>query len=142
MPRSATNEKQPTTTTNGETTSAYFRRVFMEDRSLLKKGSNAEVFERWLKDHPGHKEVPDNIKALLHAVKGRLRQKRRGRRGETTEAAPAPAAPRRTDKSLGQLEEQIDDCLAVARAMDAEGLSDVIDRLRTARNAVVRMGGG
>ena len=52
-------------TGNGETTSGYFRRVFREDRSLLKEGSNAAVFERWLKDHPGHKEVPDNVKAIL-----------------------------------------------------------------------------
>jgi hypothetical protein len=39
---------------------------------------------------------------------------------------------------LTPLEERIDDCLAVAREMDREGLAEVIDRL----NAVVRMGGG
>jgi hypothetical protein len=70
------------TTPDAETPTAYFRRIFREDRSLLKQGSNAAVFERWLNDHPGHKEVPDNIKAILHNVKSTLRNKRRQRRAE------------------------------------------------------------
>jgi hypothetical protein len=137
----------------GETTSGYFRRIFKANPKLLKKGTNAELFEQWLKDHPGQKEVPNNVKAILHNLKSVLRQKRRQRRAETAQAAPvasaptapAPAAPavsRRAGRSLEQLEEQIDDCLAVARSMDREGLAQVIELLRDARNAVVRQAGG
>jgi hypothetical protein len=56
-------------------------------------------------------------------------------------ATRAPAA-RRAGASLARLKEKIDACLAVAREMDREGLAEVIDRLRAARNAVVRMAGG
>ena len=42
----------------------------------------------------------------------------------------------RLDEVLG-----VGGCLAVAREMDREGLAEVIDRLRAARNAVVRMAG-
>jgi hypothetical protein len=133
-------------TADPETPSAYFRRVFREDRSLLKSDTNQPILDRWLKDHPDHKEVPNNIKGILHTLKSRLRQKRRRQqRAQRAEAAPASttvASSRRTDKSLAQLEERIDACLAVARAMDAEGLAEVIERLRAARNAVVRMAGG
>ena len=92
---------------------------------------------------------------ILHAVKSSLRHKRRQRRAEKAKATPAtvaplvsatatraPAAARRPGASLTRLEEKIDACLAVAREMDREGLAEVIERLRAARNAVVRMAGG
>ena len=65
---------------DGETTSGYFRRIFKENPKLLKKGTNDELFERWLKDHPDHKEVPKNIRAIVQNVKSVLRNKRRQRR--------------------------------------------------------------
>src|SRR6516162_8493163 len=43
-----------------ETTSGYFRRVFKENPTLLGSHSNAELFNHWLADHPGHAEVPKN----------------------------------------------------------------------------------
>jgi hypothetical protein len=125
-------------TADPETPTAYFRRVFHEDRSLLRAETNQPILDRRLKDHPDQKEVPANIKGILHTIKSRLRQKRQQQRTERATVA----VYRRSENSLAQLEERIDDCLAVARAMDAEGHSEVIDRLRTARNAVVRMAGG
>jgi hypothetical protein len=158
MPRTSTKAQQtqqPAPSSNGETTSGYFRRIFREDRTLLKLGTNAAVFERWLKDHPAHKGVPANVKAILHNLKSVLRKKRKQRRAEkaqampaavapvvSTAAAPTSAATRRAGSALGRLEEEIDACLAVAREMDREALAEVIDRLRAARNAVVRMAGG
>jgi hypothetical protein len=60
----------------------------------------------------------------------------------STAATRAPATARRAGASLTGLEEEIDACLAVAREMEQEGLAEEIDRLRAARNAVVRMAGG
>jgi hypothetical protein len=146
--------QQVTPTANGENTSAYFRRLFKENPKLLKGSDNSELLDRWLRDRPGHKEVPVNVKYILHAVKSSVRNKLRQRRAEKAQATPAvapvvsarpappPAAARRAGASLTRLEEQIDACLAVAREMDREGLVEVIDRLRSARNAVVRMAGG
>jgi hypothetical protein len=136
----------------GETTSGYFRRIIRENPKLLKKGSNAALLERWLKDHPGEKEVPKNVQAILHNLKSFLRKRRRQLRADKAQTAPdavaatapassAPAAPRRTEKGLAQLEDQIDDCLASARGLDREGLSGVIELLRRARNQVVRQAG-
>ena len=133
---------------NGETTSGYFRKVFKEDPKLLKKGTNPELFRRWLQDHPGHKEVPENVKNILSNIKSMLRNKRKRRRATEAPAqgiavvAASPAATRPNGKGLERLEERIDECLAVARAMDGDGLAEVIDRLRNARNQVVRMAGG
>ena len=128
---------------DGETTSGYFRRIFKENPKLLKDGTNPELLERWLKDHPGEKEVPNNVKAILSNLKSVLRRKRQQRRAEKAQvASTAPIVSRRAEKGLGQLEDQIDDCLAVARGMDREGLAQVIGLLRSARNEVVRQVGG
>ena len=131
-----------------ENVSGYFRKVFKEDPKLLKKGTNPELFRRWLQDHPGHKEVPENVKNILSNIKAVLRNKRKRRQAAEVPAqgtavlAASPAATRPSGKGLERLEERIDECLAVARAMDGDGLAEVIDRLRNARNQVVRMAGG
>jgi hypothetical protein len=43
---------------------------------------------------------------------------------------------------LNQLEEHIGDCLAHARGIDRQQLAEIIELLRSARNGVVRQGGG
>jgi hypothetical protein len=58
----------PAATKDAETTGAYFRRVFKQNRAWLKGCSNDEVLKRWLADHPGHTDVPDNIKKHLSRV--------------------------------------------------------------------------
>jgi hypothetical protein len=137
-------------TKDGETTGGYFRRVFKENRVWLKGRSNDEVLKRWLADHPGHKEVPGNIKAHLSNVKSTMRSKKRKKVATRAEAAhpshqstavtrvatPVARKPLGSSK-LDQLEMQIDDCLIMARQMDHEGLHDVIGLLRKARNEVV-----
>ncbi len=135
---------------NKETTSGYFRRIFKENPKLLKKGTNPEVLGRWLKDHPGKREVPKNVQAILHNLKSVLRKKRQQRGAEKGQTASAPVettakepspASRRASTGLAQLEGQIDDCLVRARGMDPEGLARVIEWLRRARNEVIRKAG-
>lgn len=131
----------------GETPSGYFRRVFGENPKLLRGKSNQEVLQRWLDDHPGEIEVPTRIKNILSNIKSVLRKqlrKRRGRRKEK-EQVPELVAPEETsvpapdtgNPPLESLEEQIDNCLSVAKSLDREGLADVIVLLRQARNRVV-----
>lgn len=126
---------------NGETVSGYFRRIFKERRDWLKSRSNAEVLQRWLDDHPGVHEVPVNVRNNLSNIKSVLRSKmrRRGRKkAQPAEASEATAGPVRTvPLGLEALEVQIDDALTLARTLDREGLDEVIDHLRRARNAVV-----
>ena len=138
--------KKVTQVEGGETTAGYFRRVFKENPRLLVTKSNDELLTRWLSDHPGEKDVPPNVKKHMGNVKSILRQKGRKKlaKPKTVEqdgAVPAVSTPLKpmkiASKSLEALEEQIDDCLTVAKHMDREGLDDVIRLLRNARNAVV-----
>jgi hypothetical protein len=137
----------------GETVSGYFRQVFKENPSLLDGRSNQELLDRWLKDHPGQKDVPKRVKANLQNIKSVLRKQARKRKGGRPKKAaaavtngamvqaPAPAASQPTTNAtraeLEQLEIAIDDCMSQTKYIDAEGLQDVIDLLRRARNRVV-----
>jgi hypothetical protein len=124
----------------GETISGYIRRVFKENPKWLATRSNDEILARWLKDHPGETEVPHRVKKNLSNVKSLLRQARGKKPGkpkkESQPAAPT-AAPRSAVRGLETLEEQLDECLTLAKNLDREGLSSVINLLRRARNEVV-----
>jgi hypothetical protein len=131
-------------TNDGGTVSGYFRRIFAENPNLLKVRSNEEILNRWLTDHPDHKEVPTNVKQNLANIKSVLRSKRRrgGRKPLDGQAggheAVAAAKPARVPaRGLEKLEESIDECLWLARGLDPEGLEEVVELLRRARNAVV-----
>ena len=124
----------------GENISGYIRRVFKENPKWIETRSNDEVLARWLKDHPGETEVPDRVKKNLSNVKSDLRNKLRKKAGKPKkESQPAgpTAAPRSAVRGLETLEEQLDECLTLAKNLDREGLSSVINLLRRARNEVV-----
>jgi hypothetical protein len=131
----------------GGSVSGYFKALFKENPSLVKSTSNEEIFDRWLKDHPEEKEVPDRVKGILFNVKSKLRKKlgaRRGRPRHEEQPAiavqPAEVAPirRLPTRGLESVEERIDDCLSLAKSIDREGLEGVIALLRKARNGVIR----
>jgi hypothetical protein len=125
----------------GESIQGYFRPIFQENPKLLKKRANDELFERWLKDHPGEKEVPLRVKQGLSNLKSVLRakMKRRGRkrREEANGALAVTHSAPRAHRGLSLLETQIDDALQHARQLDPDGLDEVIRLLRTARNRVI-----
>jgi hypothetical protein len=126
-------------TGNGENVSGYFRQIFKEDPRLLRSRSNDKLMQRWLADHPDQKEVPIRVKQGLANVKSILRKRRRGprRKGDDQNQAAAPTAARKPARGLERLEEQIDDCLSVAKILDRTELEQVIRLLRKARNEVV-----
>src|SRR5262245_58418409 len=125
----------------GESTQGYFRSIFKENPKLLKKRSNDELYERWLKDHPGEKEVPLKVRQGLSNLKSvmRAKMKRRGRkrREEAKGTLASSHSATRVPRGLALLETQIDDALQHARQLDPEGLDEVIKMLRTARNRVI-----
>ena len=124
----------------GETVSGYFRRVFGENPKWLKTRSNDAVLARWLQDHPGETQVPEKVRQNLSNVKSVLRKanrKKPGRPKKEGRPAEPTSAPRSAVRGLESLEEQIDECLTLAKNLDREGLSSVINLLRRARNEVV-----
>jgi hypothetical protein len=129
-----------------ESIMGYFRPILEANPKYLKNRKNDELYDRWLKDHPGNKEVPQPVKNGLSNLKSTMRSKRKKRKGMRAGQPPEPQAnggavtPKRVVRPAGQLErleEQIDECLARAKDLDREGLVEVIYLLRRARNRVV-----
>jgi hypothetical protein len=123
----------------------YFRGVFAEHPEWLHETSNNVILDRYRHDHGLGADAPVDIRikqnlANLKSVLRKQARKRRGRRPATAVAsAPvAVAVARRTPTSrLETLEEMIDDCLTLAKHQDREGLHEIIQLLRRARNGVV-----
>jgi hypothetical protein len=134
-------QKKAQASDQGESVSGYFRAVFKERPDLLGSGSNKALLARWLDDHPGETEVPGRVKNILSNIKSVLRKKRRKgagtKKSATAGIAPAPATISIAARKLEPLEEQIDDCLVAAKALDRDGLATVISLLRRARNEIV-----
>ena len=130
-----------------ENTAGYFRGIFAEEPKLLKERSNAKLLERWLADHPTYDAVPRSVKNNLANIKSVLRSKKR-KKGRRAEAAPTNGSAGEVVvllsepvpdgvSELEELEAQIDECMILAKRLDREGLHEVINALRRARNAVV-----
>jgi hypothetical protein len=139
MARAKANSNQ-----TGETLSGYFRRVFKKRPKLLHATSVQIVMDRYYADHPNDTEDPRRVKQVLYNVKSVLRsQERRHRANNIAALSPGtdvtamrPSAVS-TANELEMLEEQIDECLALAKGLDRAMLDNVIQHLRRARNAVV-----
>jgi ketosteroid isomerase-like protein len=137
---------------NGSSIQGYFRQVLADHPQWVEMRSNDPIFAQYLADHPGESEVPQGAKNGLSNVKSSLRNKvRKAKKGRgrprkvvaagTTHAAPTAVAAKtkvsRTMEALEALEEQIDDCLSVARHLGKEDLHQVCLFLKRARSAVV-----
>ena len=139
-------KRRTETNSNGGSVQGYFRAIFQENPQLLKQRSNDTLYERWLKDHPGQKEVPERVRQGLSNLKSVLRKRmkirRRLRKAEEAAAAgPTGGTPGRKPAGLTLLEASIDEALTLAKHIDRNGLSDIIQLLRSARNRViVRLG--
>lgn len=140
------NGKSSGPSNDGGNVTDYFRQVFAENPTWLDTRSNDALFARWLKDHPGETEVPEPVRKNLSNVKSVLRSQSRkadvpkkpGRSKKDTLATQhSPDAARESGRKLDTLEEQIDECLTLAKNLDRDGLEDVINLLRRARNEVV-----
>jgi hypothetical protein len=126
---------------NGESQSGYFRRIFQENPQWLHEKSNDAILARYRADHniPDGEGLPRNVRNNLANLKSNLRKQGRdqgGSRGTTKPAASGAGA-----KRLETLEEQIDDCLTLAKTIDRDLLGSVIKHLRSARNNVVWLTG-
>jgi hypothetical protein len=126
----------------GESLSAYFRRLFKKHPKLLRAASSKPVMD--------DTENPARVKSVLYNVKSVLRGQKRRKQAQASVAAldaqaarQAPEIPNvslpagSTLNELEVLEEQIDECLALAKGLDRVMLDNVIQHLRLARNAVV-----
>jgi hypothetical protein len=118
--------------------SAYFREQFEKHPEWAAATTNKELMEQWKVDHPG-KQMTKSHKQAMANVKSSLRHRKRGgkKRGAKLHQMLTAAGQRTGISSMVGLEIRIDDCLSLARQMDADGLHNVISNLRKARNEVV-----
>src|SRR5262245_15879690 len=99
----------------------YFKRILKSNPKLLEERDNETIYKRWLKDHPGHEDVPPNIKQNLANIKSTMRKAREERMArratKAPKAAPSAHAPvasprvRSAPQELERLEAKLDDCL-------------------------------
>jgi hypothetical protein len=145
--------RKPKTAAKGDTATSYFRAIFKENRQLLKSKSNDEILDRWLADHPWEREVPVNVKYILATVKSVLRHRHHkkmkdmklGQAGGLLahRVVISRAASQVVDgvndrtQALEKLEEQIGECMRLARSLDKKKLANAIVLLRRARHEVV-----
>jgi hypothetical protein len=128
-----------------DNTNTFFRRIFAVRPKLLWLPSMDIVLDEWLKEHPDFTEVPVNVRSICDKVRSSLRSAGRHDRpqepGDETRMKPSASLPVRSlaagAANLDTLELLIDDCLTLAKNLDAIGLEEVIRLLRRARNAVV-----
>jgi|SRR5690242_12375662 len=135
----------------GESLRGYFIELFRNNPDLVRANTNAEVVQRWEKDHSGERFTKSHQNALANAKTKVAKElgirKRRGKRrraaGAAAGAAPVKPAggPGRPagGSSLEHLELAIDRCLSTARALEDrdEGMQMVARHLRAARNQLV-----
>lgn len=114
--------------------SGYFRSLFQESPELIDQNNAQQLVSRFLAEHPGHDEK--RIRNSLANVKSLLRRQKRDHQDRTGQI-DSSNNNRFTHVSLELLEEHIDDCLTIARALDRQLLDQVIRLLRRARNEVV-----
>jgi hypothetical protein len=136
----------------GESLRGYFVDLFRSNHDLVRGKSNAEVVQRWEKDHPGQRFTQSHQNALANAKTKvakelGIRKRRKKRRaavapaGTAVAARPAgsPGRPAGAGHTLENLELAIDRCLSTARTLEDrdEDMHKVVRDLRAARNAVV-----
>lgn len=112
---------------------SYFKQLFIDEPSLLKVKSNQALLARYRSDHglaedaAVEKKVMNNLANLKSVMKSRSRK--------AAKRAGTPVV--KSGNKLEALEIAIDHCLTQARVLDPEGLKEVIQHLRAARNKVV-----
>ena len=131
----------------GESKSAVFRRLYEGNLNLLTVPEYDELFRQYQGEDSSRKigtserQVAANVKSRLRKEhKFRRRRGRRGRRGRMADgAAPVMTGPQRVGAAHLALEDAIDDCIFLARRMDATRFEDVVRLLKRARNHLIIM---
>ncbi len=129
---------------NGPSLASIFTQYFLDHPDWLNAGKNEIVIKQFTIDHPSL-EVDKRVKQAMYNVKSRMNKGEVGlkRRKQSKMAArQLVAAAGRSDRPLAplaMLEEQIDDCMILAKQIGRERMDHVLHALHSARNAVVVM---
>ena len=123
---------------------AVFKEYYAEHPEWLEGDGNAKAIAQFEQDHPGRK-ANAQVRQAMYNVKSALKKGEAGapKRGQKKAAARemATAAHRtgRPGQPLAVLEEQIDECMILAKQIGRERMQNVLANLHEARNEVVVM---
>ena len=116
-----------------------FKQYFHDHPDWLQTRTNEAVIAQFSKDHP--KIDPDSrVKQAMFNAKNHMKKGGKGKRGRKRKVEMINAAikaPKLGNGALQILENHVDDCLAMARAVGAESIREVINHLHRARNILV-----
>ncbi len=137
----------PRTKAKGESKSAVFRRLYESKLDLLKVPGYDELFRLYQAEDSSRKigtserQVAANVKSRLRKEHKFRRRRRGGRRARSANGAVAPVmtGPQRVGAAHLALEDAIDDCIFLARRMDATRFEDIVRLLKKARNQLIIM---
>ena|SRR5579871_2501185 len=116
-----------------------FKQYFNQHPDWLRTRNNEAVIAQFGKDFP--KIEPDKrVKQAMFNAKNHMKKGKKSRLGRKRKVAEITAAmkePRIGNGALQILENHVDDCLAMARAMGDESIREVVGHLHRARNMLV-----
>jgi hypothetical protein len=128
----------------GPSLASIFTQYFLDHPDWLSSGKNEIVVSQFSRDHPGI-EVDKKVKQAMYNVKSRInkgevgRQRRKMTKLAARQLVAAAGKNAKPLAPLNLLEEQIDDCMILAKQIGREQMHGVLHALRIARNAVVVM---
>ncbi len=123
----------------GSSLLGIFKQYFADHPEWLKTRSNDEPMAQFANDHPNIK-ADKRVKQAMFNAKNHVRKGkmgRVGRRRKVAEITAAMKAPHTGNGALQLLENSVDECLAMARAIADGTLKDVVAHLHRARNILV-----
>lgn len=121
--------------------SAYFEQLYAANPSWLDDSTNEQILRQWEKDH-GNQPMPPNVRSIMANKKSKMREKlgkaiRHKRIAIANDTSLPVPRGRLSIRALESLEEQIDNCLDLARQQHHPEMECVIKHLRIARRGVV-----
>jgi hypothetical protein len=128
----------------GPSLSGIFTQYFVDHPDWLSSDKNEIVVGQFSRDHP-EIEVDKKVKQAMYNVKSRMnkgdvgRQRRKMSKLAARQVVATAGKNAKPMAPLNLLEEQIDDCMILAKQIGREQMHHVLNALRSARNAVVVM---
>lgn len=123
---------------------AVFKQYYAEHPEWLEGDGNAKAVAQFEQDHPG-RQANSQVRQAMYNVKSALKKGETGastKAHKKTSSREMMAAVHRTTRAnepLSLLEEQIDDCMSLAKLIGKERMQNVLISLHRARNEVVVM---
>ena len=128
----------------GPSLAGIIKQYFRDHPEWLAAVETSAVVAQFKKDHP-NKEVNKKVMQAIYNTKSTMKKgatgaaKRKQTKVAANQAVVAAKKAGTLRAPLTMLEEQIDDCMILAKQIDRERLHNVLGHLRSARNTVVVM---